>query len=691
VVAAESVVRTDALTAEDVALIRSVTDVEISPDGKQIAYILRVPRELDDHGRSRNQIWVAPANGRQPPRRYTAEKASSWSPRWSPDGKLLGFLSRRPGDDHTVVYVMPVNGGEGQPLFEPVGSVGRFAWSPDGKKIAYTTTKLTDDAQKEHDAGRDWIIDEGGGAPTRLFVVDVESGESHEAVTSGQNVVNFEWSPDGERLAVAASDKPTTDFTMMYSSLHTVDAAGGALTPLTRTEGKLGRISWSPDGKRIAFLGASDLHDPTAGIVHVVPSSGGDAKPLTADLEATGANLGWSGNNTIVFLANEGTRTTVNTIPAAGGTRKTLISSGPICHDFSLNARGGIACSGDTPMHPTEVFSGTLGGRRLARVTVSNPDLETRKLGEQEVVRWKAADGLELEGVLIKPVEFESGKAYPLAILPHGGPEGVSLNGWTTRATYPGQSFATAGYVVLMPNYRGSQGRGVAFGKADQGDLGGKEFEDVLAAMDYLAGEGLVDPNRVGMGGWSYGGYFSGLAATLHTDRFKAAMIGAAVINWVSFTGTTEIEHENSLVHWNLWPWDDPTLPWERSPLAHIKGSKTASLVVHGMADNRVPPGQALEIYRGLKHHGAPTQLVMYPREPHGLVENVHSVDFINRFVAWFNAHVRDAAAAPAAEAAPAAGAASAEAKPAAEPPKAEPAAKAGKPAEAAPAKKKPE
>ena len=248
---------------------------------------------------------------------------------------------------------------------------------------------------------------------------------------------------------------------------------------------------------------------------------------------------------------------------------------------------------------------------------------------------------------MILPPDHEGGQRHPLAVLPHGGPEGVSLNGWNSRATYPAQVMATEGYVVFEPNYRGSSGRGTAFAVADQQDLGGLEFEDVLAGVDALIAEGLVDADRVGMGGWSYGGYFSGLAATRWTDRFRAAVISAAVTDWMSFTGTTEIEHENSLVHWKLWPYEHAQKVWERSPMGHTTGSKTASLIVHGLADTRVPPSQSTELYRALKHNGAPAELVMYPREPHGLRENVHQLDFVNRFVAWFNRYVRDASSAP--------------------------------------------
>ncbi|KIG16493.1 Dipeptidyl aminopeptidase/acylaminoacyl-peptidase-like protein [Enhygromyxa salina] len=650
---AEAAPRTEALTAEDIVLMKEVADVELSPSGKLIAHVLRVPSALAEPGRAVSQIWLVDAAGKLEPRRFSPEGHSSWAPRWSPDGTRLAFLSKRPGDAHTQVYVIAIAGGEAEPLFAATSSVGAFEWSPDGKQVAYTSARERDADAKAREAGRDWVVDEDGGTKTRLFAVDLGTAESRELVTSGQHVIDFCWAPDSSRLAVRASEQASIDHTMMYSSLYTLDAKlgtdGAELKPLTQTAGKLGRMAWSPDGAQLAFLGAANIHDSTAGIVHVVASGGGEARALTAGLEATGSWLDWADAGTVLLLAEQGTKTTINAVAVEGGAVQPLIEDGPICHELSFapgTARswsrdGVLACVGDTSSHPREVFSGKLGTRRLTRTTVANPSLLTRKLGVQEVVRWKAEDGLELEGVVIKPVNYEAGQRYPLAVLPHGGPEGVSLDGWTTRATYPAQLFAARGYVVFMPNYRGSAGRGTAFATADHQDLGGKEFTDVLAGIDHLVEQGLVDAARVGMGGWSYGGYFSGLAATVYSDRFKAAMIAAAITNWVSFTGTTEIEHENSLVHWKLWPWDDMALPWERSPLAHIANSKTAALIVHGQADTRVPTGQSLELYRGLKHLGVPTQLVMYPREGHGISENVHALDFATRFLEWFDVHVK--------------------------------------------------
>ena len=634
--------RTETLTAEDVVRIERVIDVSIDPDGRRIAYVVAVPRTADDKpGHSHREIHVMDT-GTKASRRYTRPDHRSWSPQWSPDGEWLGFLSRRDGSKRTQVYRMSVRGGEPEPVTSSKGSIRSFAWSPDGTRLAYLADRQPSKAEDEDsEAGRDWKLGDVHGTHRRLWVMDLKSGKSTPVTDPAVHIEAFEWSPDGKRFAVQAADRSDVDAVMMYSDLYVVDAAGGELKRLLEHDGKLGDFEWSPDGRQVAFLGADNLHDPTPGVLYVADVANQSGRKLTAELEATGSWIDWTQPDAIVMLADVGTRTAFFEVSPASGKIEQLSEGGPICHGADADPRGRLlACAGDRPDHPRELYAGSRRTAKLQRWTTSNDWLATKKLGEREVVRWKAADGLEIEGVLTKPVGYQKGKRYPLAVLVHGGPEGVSYDGWNTRAGYPVQLFATAGYVVLEPNYRGSRGRGVAYGQADHKDLGGKEFEDVVAGVDHLVAQGLVDKDRVGIGGWSYGGYFSGLGATKWSARFKAAMVGAAITNWISFTGTTEIEHENSLVHWNLWPWDNYELAWDRSPVAHAKDSKTATLIVHGADDTRVPPEQATELYRALRYFKVPTELVMYPREGHGLGERAHEVDFMKRWLEWFDRHV---------------------------------------------------
>lgn len=291
--------------------------------------------------------------------------------------------------------------------------------------------------------------------------------------------------------------------------------------------------------------------------------------------------------------------------------------------------------------HPSEVYIGQLPGPNWSRLTHHNPFLENISLGRQTTIEWSGPDGIIIQGVLTYPIGYVDGQVYPLAILPHGGPEGVSIDGWNTNPLYPTQVLASNGYVVLKPNYRGSGGRGSWFTMANHRDLAGKEFEDVIRGIDYLAYRGLADPKKVGISGTSYGGYFSAWAGTKHSNRFAAAITFAGLSNWISFIGTTDIPHEMSITHWDLWWFDNQGINRDRSPVSHIHNSNAPILVAHGLADERVHPEQSLQLYQFLKLNDVPTGLVLYPRQPHGLTERAHRIDFMERVVDWFDTHVK--------------------------------------------------
>jgi dipeptidyl aminopeptidase/acylaminoacyl peptidase len=339
----------------------------------------------------------------------------------------------------------------------------------------------------------------------------------------------------------------------------------------------------------------------------------------------------------------ESTRTLLQTVPAAGGARTAIVGPGQhIFQSVSFSRDGAtFVVPASTAQHPNEVFLGTTRDRQLRRLTNHNAFLASVQLGRQETVTYTARDGLRIDGVLIHPVGAQSGVRAPLAVLPHGGPEGIDFDGWGTNALYPAQVLAGAGYAVFRPNYRASGGRGVAFSQGDHRDLGGREFDDVLDGIDFLHEQGIADRNRVGISGTSYGGYFSAWAGTRHADRFRVAIPFAGISNWMSFTGTTDIPLEMAIVHWDLLPWEHPLLMWERSPVAHITRNSTPMIIGHGLVDERVHPEQMIQLHQFLRLQGVESQLVLYPREPHGLLERQHQLDYMGRILGAFDRYVR--------------------------------------------------
>lgn len=639
------------LTVEAAVDLKEVRSPAIGPRGEWAAYELRVPREADEEpGGYHTEIWVMPIDEPGKARRFTPRRVNSRAPAWAPDGSGLAFLSTRPGvHEKEQVYFAPLDGGEASALTKHEASIGSFAFSPDGTRIAFVARDAKSKEQRDREElGLDWEIYGVVENFDRLWVLDIASGKTTKVYEGDLNAGSFVWTPDGATLVFHGAPGPDPDSTMMYSKLYRVPAGGGEPKVLYETEGKLGDLEVSPDGKTLAYLGAVDIYDALAQNVFVGSIDGGAVRRVTEGFEepatrphvdssfllaASVNELTWIDDGSLLVGVTNRTHSAVDLLDVESGKIRELVEGGTIRSLDLHRASGTFLAAANSPRYPSELKVGSLETGELRRLTTSNPNLAGYTLGKRKVIAWLAEDGKRIEGLLTYPPDYEAGKKYPLITNPHGGPEGADRDGWDWIA----QIFAARGYVVLQPNYRGSAGRGVAWAKGDHHDLGGKEFTDVLSGIDKLIEDGLVDPERVGIGGWSYGGYFTALGATHHSHRFKAAVMGAGISNWISFLGTTDIPHENYLVHWERWLEGNDLLFWERSPISGIEKANTPTLILHGAGDTRVPPSQAIEMYRALKDHGVETELVIYPRSGHGVSERAHRIDLFTRELDWFD------------------------------------------------------
>jgi dipeptidyl aminopeptidase/acylaminoacyl peptidase len=629
------------LTPEHVTTLETVTSVALSPDGRHVAYTLSRPRAPEEDTlaglRGFSELYIAETAGDHP-NAIVQRPSSAGAPQWSPDGTRLAFLYRG------QVHFVPLTGGQPQAITSAPGGVSSYHWSPDGQSIAYTArVPEAADVVERRRRGADVDVASERNRPVQLWVQPVSGGAARSLTPAAHTVRDFAWAPDARTLAVQITETSDADADLMYRKLYIMGVAGGQT--LVPTTGKLGPMAFSPDGSRLAFAGATSFNDPLAQSLFVVPRAGGTPQNLTPNYEGSVMNVGWQDNRMLRFTAVEGTRTALNTVPVNGGSITRVLGHGAEMFTTVSFARDGVtfATPASTARHPNEVFIGNTRNKQLRRLTQHNAWLNNVQLGAQEAIEWTARDGWRIEGVLIRPVGAPQNARAPLAILPHGGPEGFNVNGWSTNSLYPAQVLAGQGYAVFMPNYRGSGGRGVAFAKADHRDLGGREFDDVLDGISALHQRGIADSTRVGISGTSYGGFFSAWAGTKHSERFRLAMPFAGISNWTSFTGTTDIPVEMAAVHWDLWPYEHPLLMWERSPLAHVGNAQTPMIIGQGMADERVHPEQMIQLHQALRLKGVPAELVLYPREPHGLLERQHQLDYMRRIVEAFNKYVRPA------------------------------------------------
>jgi dipeptidyl aminopeptidase/acylaminoacyl peptidase len=668
-------------TPEFAFKVKRVTQVRPSPDGRHVAFVVATAAMEGEKSEWLSQIWVADADGRSAVQLTRGDKSST-APAWSPDSQWIAFTSSRGADKDAKpnLWRIRIDGGEAEALTDEKGGTATPRWSPDGRRIALLVTDaLSDEEEKAAKEKRDARVVGEDVKRLRLAVVPVEKDADGKRplrrLTSGEASVgnvegpgHFDWSPDGKWIAfdhqptALVDDWPKGDVSL-------VEVESGTVRTLAATAAAEEGPSFSPDGRMVAYQ-ASDVPVRWGGAsrIHVVPVGGGPARALAATFDERPDLLGWTADGTRVIVSEtRGTVGRLTALPADGGAGADITPADMTVDAAALGASRGIvgftsqapdrapeAYVAPLPVGRVSVATTTGAGKRTSAprtaagwipVQVSHvQDLPPVALGRTEVVSWKAPDGKTIEGLLTYPVGYAAGARVPLVVMVHGGPTGVFVRSYTgAPSPYSVAGFATHGFAVLRCNVRGSGGYGREFRYANYKDWGGGDYQDILSGVDALIAKGVADPDRLGIMGWSYGGYMTSWVIT-QTRRFKAASVGAGVTNLMSFTGTADIP---SFIpdYFGGEYWDTFDTWRARSAMFHVKGVTTPTLIQHGESDRRVPISQGYELYNALKRQGVTTKMVVYPRQPHGIQEPKLMLDAMTRNLEWFDRYVLGRAA----------------------------------------------
>lgn len=649
------------LQPEDIVGLRGLSGLTISPDGKWAAFVRTVPVLELEKSEHRGHIWLVSTDGGEP-FQLTNGPNGDGNPQWSPDSRRLAFVSRR-GDGKAQIWIIPIAGGEAKQLTHGENGASNPQWSSDGKRIAFLRTEQDSESDEKRKKAKDdrvimgvddfkqqhlWVIEVETlhDEPTLLFSLPEEGSDERVNVDKSQRLTGGDfhvseprWSPDGKQIAFVSSPSPKADDMMFSGTVHVIDVETKNVRKLTAYTGGESAPRWSPDGEQIAYLHSPERYGQND--LHIISAEGGTSTNLTAvRLDRNADAPVWSPDGeAIYFVAMNRVRWQLYSASTADDEIRQITHGDWVIGGISIaDDSDTFVCTRSEAYAPTDIWVGSLRTGEMKQLTKLNPQLENVALGEVRVIQWRSSDGLEIEGLLCLPVGYEAGKSYPLIVEPHGGPRSSRDLGFKPTWHY----FSGEGFAYFAPNFRGGDGYGNDFATANYNDWGGGDYQDIMTGVDFLIEEGIADPDRLIVGGSSYGGYMTGWIVT-HTNRFKAACNVCGVNNLVSFYAQTDIPSFMSLYFAGP-PSGGLELYRERSPISHVDRAQTPTLILHGEEDIRVPLPQSEEFYAGLKTSGVETVFVKYPREGHSIGEPRHQLDMLKRQLAWYNKHItRDA------------------------------------------------
>ena len=617
------------------AAVKTFSEVDISPDGQHVAWVERL---AGVSATPHSMIYVSDLNGETSPVQITAgvetgghsEAAISWSP----DSKRLAFLSDAAAPGQPQLYIASVAAGRAVKLTDVRGFLADTRWSPDGKCIAFLLTENATRAAgplaaESHQTG---VIQETVNEQ-RLTVVDVSAGTLRQISPADMYVYEYGWSPDSKRFVTTAAHG-NGDNNWYIAQIYTIDARGGPMRAIYKPPLQVARPVWSADGRSIAFIsGLMSDEVSTGGDIFVMSPEGGEAKNMTPGLKASVRWIAWQVGNQLLFQELIDGGSAICSIDIAAGQANTL-SRGDDQITVSASPDGKmLAMIRSSYSRPPEIWAGT--PKNMRQITSRNADL-VPGWGEVKNIHWNN-DGLSLQGWLLYPRNFDPHKKYPLIVEVHGGPGAMARQSWPNSRNFM-PALSGFGYFVLFPNPRGSFGQGETFARANVRDFGYGDFHDIMAGVDEVIKTAPVDEHRLGITGWSYGGYMTMWAVT-QTNRFAAAVAGAGVANLQSYYGQNQID-QWLIPFFGASVYDDPAIYARSSPITFIKNARTPTLVLVGDSDGECPPAQSYEFWHALKTLGVETELVVYENEGHSFAKPDHVRDLFVRITRWFDQHL---------------------------------------------------